>query len=156
MDFNQLQDRVVIPMLEKIPKGKTQESINAVMMIIAHESVNGFYLVQLKGPALGMIQMEPLTHNETWKWGDTIWINALTCEIITQQEFDSKSHPKPDRLIYDLAYNVFMCRQRLFMKKGALPTGMHELSNYLKNAWNSAYGKAEDYSYVHSYNNWNK
>jgi len=156
MNYEQLKNHVVIPMLEKIPKGLTPESTLAVMMIIAHESRRGEYLVQIQGPALGLEQMEPLTHNDTWKHGDSIWRNALICGIITQEQFDKKIHPLATRLIYDLAYGVFMCRQRLFMKKGALPKSIDEMSVYLNKHWNSAFGAANDDSYSYDYNKWSK
>lgn len=150
----QLTDLVIKPVLEKIPKGLSDESLVAIQMIIAHESQRGRYLKQINGPALGLIQMEPTTHNSAWKFGDSIWDNALTLGIITSHEYNNKSHPKPERLIYDLAYNVFMARQRLFMKREKLPRPPAKISMYLKNHWNSVHGAADGYSYLDDWKSW--
>jgi hypothetical protein len=141
-------------MLLEIPKGLTDESELAVTMIIAHESKRGEYIHQIKGPALGLIQMEPFTHDDTWKHADSIWHNAMNIGIITPQQKASGIHPPADRLIYDLKYNVFMARQRLFMKPGALPSDLVSMSMYLKKHWNSTLGKASGRSYLTDYEKW--
>lgn len=151
---SQLTELVIVPTLKKIPKGLTDESLLAVQMIIAHESARGRYLKQINGPALGLIQMEPVTHNSVWKFGDSVWDNALKLGIITTHEYNNKLHPKPERLIYDLVYNVFMARQRLFMKPSKLPKSPARMSMYLKENWNSSSGKASDYSYFDDWKKW--
>ena len=157
MNKQQLVNLIVIPTLKMIPKGHTAESVLAVSMIIAHESKRGEYIKQIgSGPALGLIQMEPLTHNSTWRFGDSIWLNALKLGIITNHQYNTKQHPQATRLIYDIQYNVFMCRQRLFMKIGALPKNIDDLSCYLKRCWNSAGGAADEMSYRDDYLKWGK
>lgn len=155
MDKQQLVNLIIIPTLTRIPSSLSKESVLAISMIIAHESKRGHYLKQTgNGPALGLIQMEPTTHNSTWKWASTIWYNALVLGIISQSQWEKKMHPPADRLIYDLQYNVFMARQRLFMKPEALPTNIDDLSRYLKKHWNSIYGAAGDMSYRDDYLKW--
>ena len=155
MNKKQLLNYVITPTLVEIPKGCTPESELAIIMIIAHESRRGVYIKQVgNGPALGMIQMEPLTHDDTWKYGDSIWTNAMNMGIITPQQKSSGIHPFAERLIYDLRYNVFMARQRLFMKPGALPKDVALLSQYLKQHWNSTSGDADDDSYMIDYGLW--
>lgn len=155
MDKAQLSEFIIKPTLKKIPKGFTEESVMAIEMIIAHESFKGKYIKQIGGgPALGLIQMEPETHNDTWKHGDSIWDNALKVGIVNNYDHQNKIHPTPDRLIYDLSYNVFMARQRLFMKKGALPSSPGYMSMYLKENWNTVFGKADSYSYLNDWKEW--
>ena len=151
----QLTEFVIKPVLEKITNGLTEQSLVAIQMIIAHESKGGIYLKQIGGgPALGIIQMEPKTHNSVWKFGDSVWENAIELGIVSQHELDNGIHPKPDRLIYDLAYNVFMARQRLFMKKEKIPSHPGAISMYLKEHWNSPGGAATDYSYAEDLKSW--
>lgn len=153
MNKQQLLELVVQPTLAELRNGPTGET--AIMMIIAHESKRGHYLKQYPtGPAWGLIQMEEKTHNSTWANGDSIWINAMNTGVITTQEYASRIHPSHERLAWDLRYNVFMARQRLFMKPGALPKDHNELSKYLKVHWNSILGAADDLSYVRDYNKW--
>ena len=154
MNRIQLEHLIAKPTLEKIPKGYSDEALLAFMMCVAHESRRGEYIKQINGPALGLIQMEPTTHNSTWKFGDSIWDNALLLGIITQDDYDNKRHPKPERLLYDLVYNVFMFRQRMFMKPEKIPKGPSQISSYLKEHWNSIHGSAGGYSYLNDWKEW--
>lgn len=154
MNKLQLQELIVEPVMREIPHGYSEEAVTAFMMCVAHESKCGTYIKQINGPALGLPQIEPLTHNETWKHGDSIWDNAYRIGLINHYEFESKLHPNPNRLLYDLRYNVFMFRQRMFMKKGAIPKDLHGISAYLKTHWNSVHGKAHYGSYYDDYINW--
>jgi len=157
MNKEQLVNLVIIPTLEEIPKGLSAESVQAITMIIAHESKRGNFLKQMgNGRALGLIQMEPTTHDSTWEHGDSIWDNALKLGIITLHEYGLDIHPPASRLIYDLRYNVFMARQRLFMKPEALPKTPYQMSFYLKKFWNSAGGAADSNSYLRDYELWGK
>ncbi len=145
---------IIIPTLKKIPNGYSWEAIVAIIMIIAHESRGGYFLVQKGGPALGPIQMEPKTHFTCWRYGNSIWKNALIVGIITEYEFNRKIMPDPKRLIHDLVYNVFMARQRLFMKPKRLPIDQKELSRYLKKHWNTVYGSAKELDYYNAFISW--
>lgn len=153
MKREQLLELVVKPTLANLRNGPTGET--AIMMIIAHESKRGEYLKQWPtGPAWGLIQMEVVTHDDTWENGDSIWDNALKLGIISELQHMYKEHPSHERLAYDLRYNVFMARQRLFMKPGKLPTDLRELSIYLKTHWNSVEGAASHLSYFNDYTKW--
>lgn len=153
MNREQLVNLVIIPTLKQIPYGIS--GVLAISMIIAHESKRGEFLKQIGGgPALGLIQMEPLTHDSTWKYGDSVWVNAKKLGIISSFDHSNKIRPLSDRLIYDLRYNVFMARQRLFMKDGALPDNIDDLSRYLKKHWNSVAGAASEMSYRDDYLKW--
>ena len=144
MNKKQLTDLVIVPTLKEIPYGYTDEAVMAIQMIIAHESVGGEYIAQTRGPALGIIQMEPATHDDVWKFGDSIRVNAQDMGLINSES---------SRLVYDLRYNVFMARQKLFMAAGALPSDAEGMSIYLKKHWNGD-GKATPDKYLMDYENW--
>lgn len=152
MNKKQLTNLIIIPTLKEIPKGYTENAVMAIQMIIAHESSCGEYIAQTKGPALGIIQMEPSTHQDVWKHGDSIQKNAELLKIVTPG-MGIKNIPSPKRLIYDLRYNVFMARQKLFMAQGALPNNSCDMSYYLKEHWNGG-GKATATKYHYDYTNW--
>jgi len=156
MKKSQLVNMIIRPTLKEIPHGFTEEAQLAITMIIAHESQRGEYIHQVGGgPALGMIQMEPTTYRSTWKYGASIWDNALALGIINNKQFRNMTPPPVERLLYDLRFNVFMARQRLFMKSAALPTGgTTDMSAYLKRHWNSVGGAADNMSYHRDYINW--
>lgn len=154
MNKHQLQQLVVEPTLKEIPKGYSEESVLALMMIAAHESLRGHYLKQVNGPALGIYQMEPATYYSIWKFGDSIWENAVLLGFVTVEQAAQKLVPKPENMIWNLKFATFMARQRLFMKPEKLPKGMSNLSMYLKKHWNSVLGAAGDYSYMNDYKEW--
>jgi hypothetical protein len=152
VDKYQLTSLVIAPTLQEIPKGYSPEAVMAIQMIIAHESMCGKYIAQKKGPALGIIQMEPFTHAQVWKYGDSIQKNAELLKIVTPG-LGVTNIPPPTRLIYDLRYNVFMARQKLFMVPAALPQTPWEMSAYLKKHWNGD-GKASKSRYYADFNDW--
>lgn len=153
MNKQQLTDLVIIPTLDDIPSGYSGEAVMAIQMIIAHESSGGEYIAQTKGPALGPTQMEPATHDDVWKHGDSIWRNAVNLGIITKTDRILKSHPDAYRLVYDLRYAVFMTRQKLFMAQGALPLNAKDMAVYLKKHWNGD-GKATPEKYHNDFLRW--
>ena len=152
MNKKQLTDLVIIPTLKEIPHGYSDESVLAIQMIIAHESKCGEYIAQVNGPALGIIQMEPFTHDQVWKFGDSIQKNAELLKIVTPG-LGIKNIPKAERLIYDLRYNVFMARQKLFMAAGALPKLPEDMAHYLKKHWNGT-GRATATKYHYDFMRW--
>lgn len=154
MNKEQLESLVVVPALMEIPHGYSDDAVLAIMMIIAHESARAKYIKQVNGPALGLIQMEPLTHDDVWAHSDTIWNNAALLGIVTENEAFIRTHPPASRLIYDLRYNVFMARQRLFMDVNPLPSDKESMSKYLKGYWNSNAGAASQDSYLNDYEVW--
>jgi len=152
MNKHQLTSLVIKPTLEEIPNGYSRKAVLAIQMIIAHESMCGEYLAQKNGPALGIIQMEPETHGDVWRHGDSIQKNAELLKIVTPG-LGVKNIPPPTRLIYDLRYNVFMARQKLFMVPAALPSSPWEMAGYLKKHWNGG-GKASTAKYFSDFNTW--
>ena len=145
MSMNKKQIKgLVIDVLKEIPRGYSEKAVTAIMMIIAHESKGGHYIEQVSGPALGITQIEPTTHDDIWLNGDSISANASIMGI-TQNV---------NRLKYDLRYAIFMTRQRLFMDSNPLPSDPIELSVYLKSFWNSESGSANEMSYYNDFNEW--
>lgn len=144
MNLHQI-DNLVCDTLKQIPKGYSENARLAILMIMAHESGLGHYIRQLKGPALGLIQMEQETHHSLWKYGETCKENAQALG------YEDESF---ERLEYDIRYNILMARQRLFMKPEPIPENGMDISTYLKKHWNSTHGKAGDHSYYRDLNRW--
>ena len=127
--------------LKRIPNGHNKRSEVITLMIAAHESHLGYFLKQEEGPALGLAQIEPITHDDTWTHGDSCAANAKLLRI----ERDV------DRLEYDLVYQIFITRQRLFMKPDPLPESLWDLARYCKKHWNTTHGKATVENYYYAY-----
>lgn len=118
----------------------------AIMMIVAHESSCGTYIKQVKGPALGVIQMEPATHESLWQHADRIKHNAAQCGIVKNVK----------ALEWDLKYNIFMARSMLLTDPNPIPTTRPELSKYLKDFYNTEGGKAKPDDYHNALIAWSK
>ncbi|AZS06533.1 endolysin [Alteromonas phage ZP6] len=122
-----------------------EEAVQAIMQIIAHESNGGKYWEQQGGgPALGPIQMEPITHDSIWDNSDSIYI--LAKKLMIRRDVEQLRH--------SAIYNIFMARCYLLMDTRPLPKDGTSMSYYLKKYWNSEKGKAEPLDYFYKWNRW--
>lgn len=136
-----------------IPYSKQAEDL--LLMTIAHESLNGEYIRQDNGPALGICQMEPATH-------DDIWENFLSYkEDITERliiiQSSTSFFPSAKELVWNLKYAIAMCRVHYYRVPEALPSAKGEvenlilLSKYAKKYYNTELGKATTEKYYRDY-----
>lgn len=142
-----------------------EEAEDLLCMTAAHESLLGTYIKQVGGPALGVYQMEPATH-------DDIWYNYLLTRPLKEavlsfcdtyiQEFveDGKPFSKyPSRgLIANLKYATAMARVHYWRVPEALPrkdsepfTYLASLAIYAKKYYNTPLGKAAMDDYYQAY-----
>jgi hypothetical protein len=130
INAKQLRELIIRPTLKDM--GMWSESAeNLLMGTAAQESHLGSYIKQVgKGPALGIYQCEPFTHDDVAKWAK----GKATFEELS---FDH------NRLIYDLRYATFICRLHYYRVPKALPDAndLDGLSNYWKVFYNSVKGK---------------
>jgi hypothetical protein len=143
---SQLRD-LITRVLKEIPSGYSNDAVELLMMIAAHESKLGTYLKQVDGPALGVFQIEPATHDDTWMNGDSCEINASHFGYIWEGESTA------DKLEYDLQYQIFIARQKLFMISEPIPPSNmdDDMSEYCKKYWNTESGKADAFDYFNAY-----
>jgi hypothetical protein len=143
---NQLRD-LITRVLKEIPHGYSDDAVELLMMIAAHESKLGTYLKQVDGPALGIFQMEPATHDDVFDNGDSCIHNASLLG------YDLECS---EMLEYDLRYQILMARQRLFMKSESLPCSrdVWAMADYCKKHWNTVHGKAKASDYYTAYVEW--
>ena len=150
MNAKQLRELVVRPTLEYldplIPYSKEAEDL--LMMTAAHESHLGTYLKQVGGPALGIYQMEPATHDDIWdnflKYKIPL-ANAVTVDNIGGMYDHSE-------LITNLAYATAMARVHYWRVPEPLPKDLRGLAEYAKKHWNTELGKATAEDYYNAYN----
>lgn len=118
--------------------------VELLLMIIAHESSGGKHRRQIGGgPALGIYQIEPPTHNSIWDNSDTIHGRAVKFGIkrdLSQLEHNDK-------------YSTFVARHYLLMDKNPLPKTTEEMARYCKAYWNRT-GKATPEKYLNDYLRW--
>ena len=144
INATQLRELVIRPTLQELDLHSI-EAEHLLLMTAAHESNLGTYLKQIRGPALGIYQMEPATH-------DDIWSNFIKYrkQVSTNLRMLGGIQDSP-ALIYDLRYATAMARIHYLRDPKPIPS-MKEyedfyeyvtaLAAYAKRVFNTYEGKA--------------
>lgn len=130
INAGQFRKFIVRPTLEKI--GLWSPAAEELLMFTAaHESDMGTYLVQVpNGPALGIYQMEPRTHDDIWK-------NYLHHHVDLQKKvYSVVMFAQANELIYNHAYATAMARVHYLRVKEPLPpTDILSMAHYWGAHW---------------------
>lgn len=129
----QLREYVIRPTLKEL--GAYSESAEELLMLTAAtESLCGKYLHQVGGPALGIYQMEPATH-------DDLWVNYLKYKPALAEKVARYGHEARE-LPGNLYYATAMARIHYLRRPEALPSAMDErgLASYWKTWYNTHLG----------------
>lgn len=128
LDIKQFRERIVRPVLHGL--GMWNEYAEELMLgTCAVESAGGTYLVQLNnGPALGIYQMEPKTHDDIWaKWlpnNPAIAANLMNSCMMAMK-------PRADMMVYNLYYATAMARLQYWrVGQGPIPATPEEQALY--------------------------
>lgn len=114
----------------------SKESEFLLLCTAAVESDGGKFLKQKNGPALGIYQMEPETHDDLWE-NFIFYRNILSKEIV-----EAYGKPDPDKMTYNLRYATVMCRLHYFRVKQPLPgMDLKACAEYWKKYYNTSKGK---------------
>lgn len=143
LDATQLYERVIVPTLEEL--GLFSEAAAQLVLGTGLQESRLRWIKQLgKGPALGIYQCEPATHQDYWdhylKYHDD-----LTDRIMAWGgTFDA------ERLVYDLRYATAMCRIHYRRIRAPLPAAgdVDRQAQYWKRYYNSHLGAGEPKHYV--------
>lgn len=147
----QLRDEIIVPAL--MDMGAQYSSGHAVELLLgtaAQESRMGHYVKQLHGgPALGIYQMEPATHEDIWDnyflaHGDRV-LNAVArvCEL--------QDAPKPERMVWDLRYATVMARVHYYRRPEPLPLDPVQYADYWKAHYNTELGAGTPAEFLENY-----
>ena len=150
MDADQLKELIIESSLDDLGL-KSDPAVQLLMLTAAQESKLGHYIAQIKGPALGIFQMEPLTH-------DDIWENYLKYkpDLASKLQHIAGTYPiNPPAalLVHNLKYAAAMARIHYRRVKEALPryndiTGM---AHYWKRHYNTELGRGKPEEAVKNY-----
>ena len=152
MNPQQLHDLIIKPTLEYMGGNYySKESAFLLLCTAAIESDCGYYIKQINGPALGIWQMEPATHDDIWKSCDSLKSNefavfifdmCLCGEIKHNVDFTGES-----QLIQSPKYACAMARLKYSMDPNPLPklTGDNNADSraffsYYKRVYNTELG----------------
>jgi len=146
LNLSQLREYVVVPALQQLGMHSLAAE-QLVLGTIAQES-HGSYLKQLgKGPALGLIQMEPATHRDLWvnfvKYKRAIKDALLVMTSDSVDEcYEENGWPDHVALIWNLRYAIAMCRVHYYRKPQPLPKAndIRALGEYWKDHYNTIHG----------------
>ncbi|MFC0512188.1 hypothetical protein [Asaia spathodeae] len=147
IDTAQLKQFVVIPTLQQMGAGMaSMAAINLVVGTALAES-NAAFLRQVTnsgfGPARGLWQMEPFTHDDCW----SNWLRypPQSKAATAIRAMIGNLPAEADLMIVHLAYACAMCRVKYFRAPTALPRfdDAAGLSRYHKQFYNSALGAAD-------------
>src|ERR1700743_1911758 len=132
---DQLRELIIQPALKDLVIfNNSMEEL--LVFTCAVESEGGTYLQQIKGPALGIYQMEPATYNDHWQ----NYIKGKSdLFLLLLSNFDAHHMPSEDRLVYDLRFATAMAALHYRRVPGALPAGADTVAiwDYYKRYYNT-------------------
>lgn len=141
VDCSQFRSLIIEPVLSKL-QVYSKDAEEILVFTCAAESLGGHYLAQVKGPALGVYQMEPNTYTD-------IWVNFIRARnqlaTLMALHFGCNKIPDVDRLIYDLQFATAMTRIHYLRCSGKLPDAkdVDGIWDYYKKNYNTEKGKAK-------------
>lgn len=121
----------------------SDNAVELLLMIAAHESSGFRYIKQIRGPALGIYQMEPRTFRDL-------------CFYIKdkQERFLLLQHNlNLERLIFDTKFATALARVFFLRISEHIPEYKDQaaLARYAKKYWNTRFGKASNADYLTAY-----
>jgi hypothetical protein len=144
MNAQQLLDYIIKPTLEYM--GGNYNSKNAQMLLLATaaiESKCGYYIKQIEGPALGIWQMEPLTHDDIWENCDAL-VDGGTTQNIACVFYSLAPMGKcgDEALTSSPMYACAMARLKYSMDTAPLPFygDIYAIYDYYKRIYNTPLG----------------
>jgi len=147
IDIEQFRTLIVRPTL--IDMGLHSEAAENLLIGTAVQESTLTYLKQIGGgPALGVYQMEPATH-------DDIWANYLAYRddlADTVREL-SWGEPTAERMVWDLRYATAMARIHYKRVPEALPpaNAISSLGAYWKDHYNTTLGAGTAQEFIENY-----
>ncbi len=141
INHDQLREFIIKPALGDLQL-YSNDAVELLMFTCAVESKGGYYLKQIKGPALGIYQMEPKTYNDIWQ---NYIKNKPDIMLRLVHNFKCIAMPEEDRLVYDLRFATAMARLHYARVKEPLPSydNIDDIWDYYKTYYNTLEGKAD-------------
>lgn len=149
LDCSQFRSLIVEPVLSKL-RVYSKNAEELLVFTCAAESLGGTLLQQIKGPALGIYQMEPNTYTD-------IWVNYIRARnqlaTLMALHFGCNKIPDIERMIYDLHYATAMARIHYLRMPGNLPDAkdVDGMWDYYKKYYNTEKGKAKKEDSIKKY-----
>lgn len=143
---DQLLQYVIRPTLARLGLGSPSAE-NLLLGTCAQESRMGNFLHQVNGPAKGIYQMEPATHDDLWE--NYLKFNPDICRnVLLIGKCDT------DNLVTNLVYATAMARIQYLRAPEGLPAAndISGLARYWKKYYNTPEGAGTEEEFIHNYN----
>lgn len=150
LNITQFRELIIKPALIDIMM-YSEDAEELLVFTCATESNGGHYIKQVKGPALGIYQMEPQTYNDIWQ--NYLKPNARLMSLLFAN-FNINRIPPEETMIYDLRFATIMARFFYARFKENLPKSndVEGIWEYYKKYFNTIKGKAFKEESIRKYN----
>jgi hypothetical protein len=155
MNCEQLREYIIRPALHEIGL-YSEDAEELLIATCAHESKGSVYIAQIKGPALGIYQIEPKTFYNVWeKMKESYGYNGSRGLIYKNimRGCNFSEDPRSDELITNLKFSTMIARVLYYISSEVLPNkdSIDEIWEFYKKVWNSSLGKATKDEFVADY-----
>lgn len=146
----QFKKFVVEPSLSALGSRYNSPAAVQLLMGTAIQESRLTYLHQLGGgPAVGVFQMEPATHED-------IWLNFLAHRPVLAEKILEEGitlAAKPEEMAWNLRYAAVMCRVHYFRRPEDLPAfnDIHAQAAYWKEHYNTHLGAGTEEEYLENW-----
>jgi hypothetical protein len=132
----------------------SEDAVELLMLTAAQETLMGKYLKQVKGPALGIFQMEPISYED-------LFANFIVYKKEIHEALElwtAPNVPFRTRMMGDLPYQIIVARLFYLRKPGKLPSkdNPEAMAHYYKKWWNTHLGAATPEEALKNYNRYGK
>jgi hypothetical protein len=143
-----LRNHVIVPVLEHLDLDSLAAQ-NLLLGTAAVETEMGAYLVQIRGPALGIYQIEPLTYRDVWDH----WITHRPLIRAAVTAFAGDYPCGADQLVGNLYYATAVARCIYRRDPAPLPAAddIEGLARTWKRVWNTSRGRGTVERFVEAY-----
>lgn len=154
INVEQFRTLVVQPVLKHMATWQPTINSPAAENLLVGTAVQESHLTYLKqlgaGPALGVMQIEPSTHDDVW--GNYLDYRQEAAKMML--EFSVGNDHSADQLPWNLAYSVAMARMVFWRQPSAMPSDSNDLEalgGYWKAHYNTAGGAGTTEEWVANY-----
>jgi hypothetical protein len=131
----------------------SEDAVELLVMVAAHESLMGRFIKQVKGPALGIFQMEPATHDDIWRnfISKDRKLDFSVAKFLPSYQSLVNPSTQAELLATDLRYATVLARVFFMRFKEPIPSTDIGKAEYCKKYWNTELGKATITDYFNAY-----
>lgn len=148
LNVAQLRDLVVRPALRDI--GLHSQAAEDLVMGTGAQESRLEYIKQIRGPALGLFQVEPATYFDYW---DNFIDRRPELRDAIFESLDVTYRPPVERVVHDLRFAAMMCRIHYRRIRAPLPPegDVEAMAAYWKRYYNTVHGRGTEEEFVRNY-----